>query len=285
MARIRSGNESFVRLTDQAMAFTAIASTKKSLVPDFRRSRQEARLIFMTLDAGLQCQCKPNHVLCLGLRSAKKDVRMVDGTHGSEHFRVALALRSSTGLFAEIEYVADIEMQVTSTDTNAGTQISSSTQGPSIRHATPDQITTCACLGFLASNNMVTNSASIIPPVTGLNRSRHIVVPVQTLLPVNADQKGRLRARGRRRIALIASYNLLELYSTPWSQGLIYWKKIGLLRGDDGSVIDLPFISKDIAPSVVPSRQPLHADSVRLACIRNEWIYAFGGLSDRALSR
>lgn len=265
-----------MRLTDQATAFNAIASTKKFQVPDFRKSRQEARLIFMTLDAGLQCQCKPNHVLCLGLRSAKKEVRIVDGTHGSEHFRVALALRSSAGLVAETEYVADIEMQVTSTDINAGTQISSSTQGPPIRLATPDQITTCACLGFLASNNMVTNSASIIPPVAGLNRSRHIVVPVQTLLPVSAGQKGRLRARGRRRIALIASYNLLELYSTPWLQDLIYWKKIGLLRGDDGSVIDLPFISKDIVPSAGTSGQPLHTDPVSLACIRNEWVYALG---------
>lgn len=268
VARIKTGNESFVRLTDQAMAFTAIASTKKAQVPNFRRARQEARLIFKTLDAGLQCQCKPDHVLCLGLRSAKKDAR--------EHFRVALAVRSSTGLVAETEYVADIEMQVTSTDMNAGTQISSSTQGPPIRHATPDRIRTCACLGFLASNNMVTNSASIIPPVAGLNRARHIVVPVQTLLPVSAGQKGRLRARGRRRIALIASYNLLELYSTPWLQDLIYWKKIGLLRGDDGSVIDLPFISKDIVPSIGPSRQPLHTDPVSMACIRNEWVYALG---------
>jgi hypothetical protein len=201
---------------------------------------------------------------------------MVDGTHGSEHFRVALALRSSSGLITETEYVADIEMQVTSTDINAGTQISSSMQGPPIRHATPNQITTCACLGFLASNNMVTNSASIIPPVAGLNRSRHIVVPVQTLLPVSAGQKGSLRARGRRRIALIASYNLLELYSTPWLQDLIYWKKIGLLRGDDGSVIDLPFNSKDIVPSVGTSGQPLYTDPVSLACIRNEWVYALG---------
>jgi hypothetical protein len=157
---------------------------------------------------------------------------MLDGTHGSEHFRVALAVRSSTELLAETEYIADIEMQVTSTEVNTGTQISSNMQGPAIRHATPDQVTVCACLGFLASNDMVTNSASIIPPVAGLNRSRHIVVPVQTLLPVSAGQKGRLRARGRRRIALIASYNLLELYSTPWLQDHIYWKKIVLLRAD-----------------------------------------------------
>lgn len=268
VARIRSGNESFVRLTDQAIAYTAIASTKKAQVPNFRRSRQEARLIFMTLDAGLQCQCKPDHVLCLGLRSTKDGVR--------EHFRVALAVRSSTGLLAETEHIADIEMQVTRNHTNPGTQISSSMQIPPVRHAAPDQVAACACLSFLASNNMVMDSASIIPPVAGLNRPRHIVVPVQTLLPVSAGQKGRLRARGRRRLALIASYNLLELYSTPWLQDHIYWKKIGLLRGDDGSVIDLPFISKDIVPSVGSSGQPLHTDPVSLACIRNEWVYALG---------
>lgn len=276
VARIRTGNQSFVKLTDQAMAFTAINSTKKAQVPNFRRSRQEASLIFATLDAGLQCQCKPDHVLCLGLHSAKRNVRMVDGSYAQEQFRVALAVRSSTGFLAETEYVADIGMQVSRTKTNAGTQISSSMQGAPIRHATPDQITTCACLGFLASNNMVTDSASIVPPVAGPNKSRHIVVPVQTLLPVNAGQKGRLRARGRRRIALIASWNLLELYSTPWLQDHIYWKKIGLLQGDDGSVIDLPFISKDIVPSIGPPGQPLRADPVSLACIRNEWVYALG---------
>jgi hypothetical protein len=276
VARIRTGNESFVRLTDQAMAFTAITSTKKAQVPNFRRSRQEAKLIFMTLDAGLQCQCKPDHVLCLGLRSAKKDIRMLDGTHAREHFRVALAIRSSTGLLAETEYIADIEMQITRTNTNAETQMSSAVQGLPIRHATPDQITKCACLGFLASNNMVMNSASIIPPIAGPNMPRHIIVPVQTLLPVNTGQKGRLRARGRRRIALIASYNLLELYSTPWLQDQVYWKRIGLIRGDDGSVIDLPFISKDVVPSIGPSRQPPSSDPVSLACIRNEWVYALG---------
>lgn len=201
---------------------------------------------------------------------------MVNGTYVREHFRVALAVRSSTGLLTEIEYVADIEMQVTRTDTNVGTQISSGGQAPAIRHATPDQITKCSCLEFLASNNMVTNSASIVPPVLGPKKPRHIVVPVQTLLPVNAGQKGRLRARGRRKIALIASWNLLGLYSTPWLQDHIYWKKIGLIRGDDGSVIDLPFISKDIAPSVGPSGQSLHADPVSMTYIRNEWVYALG---------
>jgi len=276
VARIRAGNESFVRLTDQAVAFTAIASTKKAQVPDFRRSRQEARLIFMTLDAGLQCQCKPDHIVCLGLRPARKDVRMVGGTCAREHFRVALAVRASTGPVAETEYIADVEMQITRTDTNTGTQISSGIQSPPIRHATPNQITTCACLGFLASNNMVTSSASIVPSIAGANRPRHIIAPVQTLLPVNAGQKGRLRARGRRKIALIASWNLLQLYSTPWLQDQIYWERIGLIRGDDGSVIDLPFISRDIVPRVGPSRRPLGADPVSLACIRNEWVYALG---------
>jgi len=258
------------------MAFTAITSTKKAQVPDFRRSREEAKLIFVTLDAGLQCQCKPDHVLCLGLHSAKQGVRLMDGTHTHEQFRVALAVRSGTGLVPETEYVADIEMQVIRTDTNAGTQISSGMQAAPIRRVTPNQITTCNCLGFLASNDMVTNAASIVPAVVGPNRSRHIIVPVQTLLPASAGQKGRLRARGRRKIALIASWNLLQLYSTPWLQDHIYWKKIGLIRSDDGSVIDLPFISKDIVPNLGPSRQTLSADPVSLACIRNEWVYALG---------
>lgn len=276
VARIRTGNESFVRLTDQAVAFTVIAATKKAQVPDFRRSRQEAKLIFMTLDAGLQCQCKPDHIVCLGLRSSRKDVRVVNGTCAREHFRVALAVRAGTGLVAETEYIADIEMHVTRTDTNTGTQIGSGMQNPPVRHAIPDQVMTCTCLGFLASNNMVTSSASIVPPIAGPNKSRHIIAPVQTLLPVNAGQKGRLRARGRRKIALIASWNLLELYSTPWLQDHIYWEKIGLIRRDDGSVIDLPFISKDIVPRVGPPGQPLRADPVSLALIRNEWVYALG---------
>lgn len=274
VARIRTGNESFVRLTDQAVAFNAITSTKKAQVPNFRKSRQEAILIFKTLDAGLQCKCKPDHIVCLGLRSTRRDV--IDASYAQEHFRVALAVRSNAGHVAETEYIADIEMQVARTITNTAAQRNSGAQGTPISHATPDQIATCACLGFLASNNMVTNSASIVPSVAGPNKSRHIIVPVQTLLPVNAGQKGRLRARGRRRIALIASWNLLELYSTPWLQDQIYWKKIGLIQGDDGSVIDLPFISKDIVPSVGPSGQPLRADPVSLACIRNEWVYALG---------
>jgi hypothetical protein len=276
VARIRNGNESFVKLTDQVVALAVVSSTKKARVPNFQRSRQEARLIFATLDAGLQCHCKPDHVVCLGLLSARNNVQVKDSTPAFEHFRVALAVRSSTGPVSEIEYIADIEMQIPSAGSTAESQPNSGTQGPPITRTTPVQITTCNCLGFLASNDMVTSSASIVPSVAGPRSSRHIIVPVQTLLPVAAGQKGRLRARGRRKIALMASWNLLQLYSTPWLQDHIYWNMIGLIRSDDGSVIDLPFISKDLVPRVGTSRQTLSSDPVSLACIRNEWVYALG---------
>jgi hypothetical protein len=123
---------------------------------------------------------------------------------------------------------------------------------------------------------MVISSALIMPPMTGPSKPRHIVVPVQTLLLVSVGQKSRLRAWGRRQIALMASWNLLRLYSTPWLQDHIYWNGIGLVQGQDVGMIDLPFISKELVPSIGVSRQPLSADPVRLACIRNEWVYALG---------
>jgi hypothetical protein len=268
IARIRAGNESFVRLTDQAVALTAIASERRATVPDFRKSRQAARKIFNTLDSGLQCRCKPDHVLCLGLRSGKMDVPPLDNTQVHEHYRIVLAVRSNVGLAAATEYVADVEMHIGCTGSDACKLQSSS--------VVPNQTMTCACLGFLASNDMVTSSASIVPPVTSPSGARLTVVPVQTLLPVSVGQKGRLRARGRRQIALMASWNLLRLYSTPWLQDRIYWNGIGLIQGHDGGMIDMPFISKELVPSIGVPGHPLSADPVSLACIRNEWVYALG---------
>jgi hypothetical protein len=74
----------------------------------------------------------------------------------------------------------------------------------------------------------------------------------------------------------MASWNLLRLYSTPWLQDQIYWNGIGLIQGNDGGMIDMPFISKELVPSIGVSGQPLSADPVSLACIRNEWVYALG---------
>jgi hypothetical protein len=271
IARIRAGNESFVRLTDQAVALTTITSKKRATAPDFQKSRQAARKIFMTLDSGLQCRCKPDHVLCLGLRSGRIDAPSLDNTHAHEHYRIVLAVRSNAGFAAETKYLTDIEMQIACTGSDACT-----IQSSSIPRPIPDQIATCACLGFLASNNMVTSSASIMPPVAGPSIPRHTIVPVQTLLLVSVGQKGRLRARGRRQIALMASWNLLRLYSTPWLQDHVYWNGIGLIQGQDGGLIDLPFISKELVPNIGLSRQPLSTDPVSLAFIRNEWVYALG---------
>jgi hypothetical protein len=277
IARIRAGNESFVRLTDQAVALTVITSKKRAAAsPDFQKSRQAARKIFTTLDSGLQCRCKPDHVLCLGLRSGRIDVPSLDNTHAHEHYRIVLAVRSNIGLATETEYVADIEMQIACTGSDACTASTPGVHTSSNRPGIPGRVVTCACLDFLASNDMVLSSASIMPPMTGPSKPRHIVVPVQTLLPVSVGQKGRLRARGRRQIALMASWNLLRLYSTPWLQDHIYWNGIGLIQGHDGGMIDLPFISKELIPSIGVSRQPLSADPVSLACIRNEWVYALG---------
>jgi hypothetical protein len=204
------------------------------------------------------------------------DLPSLDNTHAHEHYRIVLAVRSDVGLAVETKYVADIEMHIACTGSDACTMQSSSVPGSSSRRGIPDQIVTCACLGFLASNDMVTSSASIMPPVTGPSKPRHIVVPVQTLLPVRVGQKGRLRARGRRQIALMASWNLLRLYSTPWLQDHVYWNRIGLIQGQDGGLIDLPFISKELVPNIGLSRQPLSTDPVSLAFIRNEWVYALG---------
>lgn len=272
IARIRAGNESFIRLTEQAVALNAITSTKSAIAPDFQKSRQAARKIFTTLDTGLQCRCKPNHVLCLGLRSGKTGLPLLNGA--GEDFRVVLAIRSNVGPTTETEYVADVEMHIACSPTNAGTPNSPGALGT--RRGTPDQITTCACLGFLASNDMVTSSASIVPPIASPGKPRHVVVPVQTLLPVSVGQRGRLRARGRRQIALMASWNLLRLYSTPWLQDQLYWSGVGLIQSHDGGMIDLPFISKELVPNTAVCRQPPSADPISLACIRNEWVYALG---------
>jgi hypothetical protein len=203
-------------------------------------------------------------------------VPSLDNTHAHEHYRIVLAVRSNVGLAAETEYVADIEMQSACTGPDACTAPTPGIHTSSNRPGVPGRVVACACLDFLARTDMVISSALIMPPMTGPSKPRHIVVPVQTLLLVSVGQKGRLRAWGRRQIALMASSNLLRLYSTPWLQDHIYWNGIGLVQGQDVGMIDLPFISKELVPSIGVSRQPLSADPVRLACIRNEWVYALG---------
>jgi hypothetical protein len=265
LKRIDSGTARFQRLTDSVMSLAAINAQICSLPPDFRQMRAAANQSFSIMESGLQCQCKSSHVLCLGLGRIKKGHSSPE-TH--EDHRIVLASQSGSGQPVRVEYVADVEISIPFLEGRSGGQ----TNLLGGQHWTNH----CTCLSFLASSGMVTDSASIVPPTPLSLTSRHNVIPVHTLLPVTSRQKRKLRARGKRHIALMASWSLLRLYSTPWLQDDLFQKEISFIRGDDGSLIDLPFISKRLEPAVNLTARSRLADPEHLARVRNAWVYALG---------
>lgn len=265
MKRIDTGNRTFQCLTDQAISLTAMLAHDPSTLPDFRQMRAAASRSFSIMESGLQCQCKSNHVLCLGLERSERGSKSSGHSETHERHRIVLASQFRSGKSARLEYVADVEISVPAGQTNGKVKL-----GP--QHWTSK----CSCLAFLANSGVVTDSASILPVSSLPLALRHDVVSVQTLLPSFARQKGKLRARGRRHTALMASWSLLRLYSTPWLQTDLFQREISFIRGDDGTLVDLLFISKQLEPAINLAAGPRCADPASLICIRNAWVYALG---------
>lgn len=267
MKRIDSGNVLFERLTDQAVSLAAVLAQNSSQPPDFRKMRAAASLSFSIMETGLQCQCKPYHVLCLSLEKAKLGSTSSSRTQTHEDHRIVLASHSMSGQSAQVQYIADVEISVPVSGGQSVGQVS--LVGQRRTHH-------CRCLAFLSTSGVVTNSASIMPPSALSLALKHNVVSVQTLLPTTTRQKGKLRARGRRKIALTTSWGLLRLYSTPWLQDDLFQREISFIRGDDGSLIDLPFISKRLEPSPGSTARSKRSDPTSLLCVRNAWVYGLG---------
>lgn len=183
---------------------------------------------------------------------------------------MVLATRTVVATSSQTHYVAEIEVVNAMTGTAGVRRKLKNQQSPQSSGSDAE------CLKALIRSGMVTSSTSITTPSMPARQTRLSIIPVAALFPNKQGQKGKLRDKARRRIALVAASSLLQLYDTPWLPSPTFKNQIGLIRGTDGDVVPILLIQKEPQPPEQTSKQASFADPMDLKLVRNEWVYGLG---------
>lgn len=243
----------------------------RSQAPDYVQLRAAACSVFTTIDAGMQCLCRPKHVLCLGLKTIlERQASRGDqcAIEGRGHHRIVLAARSGLDSMSDIEYITDVDIS------NRDTRNANFGSGSESNTVTSSNIS--ECLTFLTATGNFQIDPPILSSLPTTTKCPSHVVPIHKFFPDAIGQKGKLLGRARRRIALTAASSILELYATPWLQEQFFRNDIGLIRRHDGSLVDLPLLQRHLQPAQAVKKRARFADPMDMRLICNEWIYGLG---------
>ncbi|KAK5726019.1 hypothetical protein LTR15_004210 [Elasticomyces elasticus] len=263
--RIKDHNEVFARLTAQSLSLALHRIPARRRVPDYSKIRADAKQVFATLDIGLRCPCRLEHILYLALKTTKSAEQAASATLSCQCHRVILA--SSSLLAGTPHLLADVELTVAERDCKL---VTSQVLGLAEAVGTSQQVQAMECLTFLrTSDNTASRTMTGRLPTTECPA----IVSFDT---VQATPGQKLRGCARRQIALVVASSVLQLYSTPWLQQRLQRNEIHILRASSGASVDLAFISRSIQVSRSSESDARFTVQMDLAGVRNEWLYSLG---------
>lgn len=267
LTRIQKDNEAFAQLTKRAMLFAA-RPRKRCSAPDYKSRREEAHRVFNSVNAGLQCDCRKQHLVCLGLPGSSQLNGMSEDPFGlsSHSHRIVLAL-SPVEKPMETFYVADVEVTVPMSADMACEFLV-------IRNKDHSQHDDPPCVAILTGESLNDR----LSPVANRKTSDTLLqamVPFPNLLYI-ADDEIQLDGRTRRAIALTVAASVLHLYSTPWLQSRVTAESLKFVQRPEGIEVQSPFLSKMVQEEEVRIPGIQFQDQLVLSFIRNELLYSLG---------
>lgn len=275
VSKLQKQNTALSKLTTQTLALEPSRSARQ--LPDFELIRNYVTSIYKMLCSGLQCACRESHIISLRLEGIKCCFSAVElppfrvvfsySANASPPDQTPLIIgtvdirpmdnESQKSLPVRTRPVKRVSFQAVQAPVSTTTNAQKPTNPPgsvqvkdlchAMRHFKDNPIE--KCMGFL-EDSAASQKLGLYQPDTTLHSHNIHQPPLSSLNEILTGSR-RVYSGYRRRLAVLLSSNLLQLYRTPWLDDIWSHDEITFLAGEDEG-LKYPFISRISTRQVCP---------------------------------